>query len=37
MGYLCLEDRASGPLDGVDHWRVKKVAAFLQKATNVRS
>ena len=32
MGYLCLEDGASGPLDGVDHWRVKKVADFPQKA-----
>ena len=37
MGFCVWEVGASGPLDGVDHWRVKKVAAFLQKATNVRS
>ena len=37
MGYLCLEDGASGPLGRVDHWRVKKVAEFLQKATNIQS
>ena len=37
MGYLCLEDGASGPLRRVDHWRAKKVADFPQKATNVQS
>ena len=31
MGFLCLEDGASGPLGRVDHWRVKKVAGFPQK------
>ena len=37
MGFCVWEVGASGPLVGVDHWRVKKVADCLKSATKPRA